>query len=329
MSSSPSLHTDPAELPAPKLSEGWTENFCNQCFSPNSGTGLWFHLSRLAGPWPVWRDILIAYLPGDRFLVAKGFGEGAHERGPGSGMLSLTCDEAWTHWTMRFSGAVRDVHGDELRAGPLSDQAHYLARIEMTWTAMAPVWDLGEEMKTQTWTQSHYEQACQTTGTIAIGDERFDLAGSGIRDHSRGPRDFGTVHDHWWLSGQFPDGRSFAVLEVTGHSSNSHLLRRGYVSDGSASIREVEVVSLESELGPHGPIRHRTVLRDGAAAHTITGQIRQTMPFGMGQPNELIFGHTLIPPTTLRLWEAQTEFNWDGQTGFGLTERSLTKDIDV
>ncbi|TAM64428.1 hypothetical protein [Mycobacterium sp.] len=323
------LQIDPAELPAAELSGGWTENFCNQCFSPNSRAGLWFHLSRLAGPWPVWRDILIAYLPGGRFLIAKGFGEGAHERGPGAGMLSLTCHEAWTHWTMRFSGAVRDVRGDELRAGALRDQAHHLARIEMTWTAMAPVWDLGEEMKTQTWTQSHYEQACRTTGTITIGDERFDLTGTGIRDHSRGPRDFGTVHDHWWLSGQFPSGRSFAVLEVTGHSSDSHLLRRSYISDGSASIREVEVVTLESELGPHGPISHRTVLRDGAVTQTITGQIRQTMPFGMGQPNELIFGHTLKPPTTLRLWEAQTEFTWDGETGFGLTERSLTKDIDV
>jgi hypothetical protein len=149
---------------------------------------------------------------------------------------------------------------------------------------MAPVWDLGEEMKTQTWTQSHYEQACHTTGTIAIGDERFDLTGSGIRDHSRGPRDFGTVHDHWWLSGQFPDGRSFAVLEVTGHSSDSHLLRRGYVSDGSGSIREVEVVALESELGPGGPISHRTVLRDGATTHTIIGRSVKPCPSAWASP---------------------------------------------
>ena len=79
MSSSTLLPTDPAELPAVELTEGWTENFCNQSFSPNSGAGLWFHLSRLAGPWPVWRDILIAYLPGDRFLVAKGFGDPSNE----------------------------------------------------------------------------------------------------------------------------------------------------------------------------------------------------------------------------------------------------------
>jgi len=320
---------DPAELPSAALPDGWTENFCNQCYSPESGAGLWFHLARLAGPVPMWRDILIVYLPGDRFLVAKGHGNGVHDRGPGSGMLSLSCEEAWQRWTMRFIGAVCDVSGDELRAGALTDQAHHVATIEMGWTAMAPVWDLGAEMQTQTWTQTHYEQACRVSGVIQLGGESIKLTGTGIRDHSRGPRDFGTVHDHWWLNGQFPDGRSFALLEVTGHTSDSHLLRRAYVSDGPDTLREAEVVSLESEMTSDGPVRHRAVLRDGERTHTIEGRVGQKMPFGMGEPNELIFGSTLKPPTVLRLWEGQTEFIWDGQVGHGLTERSLAKDVNV
>jgi hypothetical protein len=319
----------PDELPAVDLPDGWTENYCHQCYSPQSGAGLWFHLSRLSGPVPVWRDILIAYLPGDRFLVAKGHGAGAHDRGPGAGMLSLSCDEAWRRWTMRFCGAVCDVNGDELRAGALSDQAHHIATIEMSWTAMAPVWDLGQEMQTQTWTQSHYEQACSVSGTVELGGESIDLTGTGIRDHSRGPRDFGTVRDHWWLNAQFPDGRSFALLEVTGHASDSHLLRRAYVSDGPDSVREAEVLSLEYEPGIDGPVSHRAVLRDGDRNHTIEGRIGQTMPFGMGEPNELILGSTLKSPTVLRLWEAQTEYRWDDQVGHGLTERSISKDVDV
>ena len=278
---------------------------------------------------PVWREILIAYLPGDRFLLAKGHGNGVHERGPGSGMLVLSCEEPWQRWTMRFCGAVAEVTGDELRAGALADQAHHVATIEMSWTAMAPVWDLGAEMQTQTWTQTHYEQACRVSGAITVGEESIELAGTGIRDHSRGPRDFATVHDHWWINGQFPDGRSFALLEVTGHASDSHLLRRAYVSDRFDSIHEAKVVSLEAEMGPQGPVSHRVVLRDGDTEHTIEGRVGQTMPFGMGEPNELILGSTLKPPTVLRLWEAQTEFHWGDQVGHGLTERSLAKDIDV
>ena len=320
---------DPLELPALDLPGGWTENFCNQCYCPGSGAGLWFHLSRLAGPVALWREILIVYLPGDRFLVAKGHGNGVHDRGPGSGMLSLSCEDPWKWWTMQFCGAVCKVSGAELRAGALSDQAHEVATIEKCWTAMAPVWDLGAEMQTQTWTQTHYEQACSVSGAIKLDGESVDLTGTGIRDHSRGPRDFGTVHDHWWLNGQFPDGRSFAVLEVTGRAAESHLLCRAYVSDGPNDIRDVEVLSLESEMSPDGPVSNRVVFRDGDSEHTIEGRVGQTMPFGMGTPNELLLGSTLKPPTVLRLWEAQTEFTWDGVIGHGLTERSLSKDIDV
>ena len=67
----------------------WTENYCNQAYCPDSQVGFWTHLSRLARPYRVWRDVLIAYLPGDRFLVAKGFGRPVTRNGPAAGMLSL------------------------------------------------------------------------------------------------------------------------------------------------------------------------------------------------------------------------------------------------
>ena len=98
----------------------WTENYCNQAYCPDTQVGFWTHLSRLARPYRVWRDVLIAYLPGDRFLVAKGFGRPATRNGPAAGMLSLTCEEPWKTWTMRFYGGVRDVSGDELRTGKLA-----------------------------------------------------------------------------------------------------------------------------------------------------------------------------------------------------------------
>ena len=91
-----SVAIDPAELPlAVRPDEpDWSENYCNQAYCPAAGVGFWTHLSRLAGPHEVWRDVLIAYLPGDRFLIAKGYGNTATDRGPGAGMLSLRCEES-------------------------------------------------------------------------------------------------------------------------------------------------------------------------------------------------------------------------------------------
>ncbi len=321
------IQLDAAEVPIAERpdTEGWSENYCNQAYSPGNRVGFWTHLSRLAGPEDLWRDVLIAYLPDDRFLVAKGYGNSATAEGPGSGMFSMRCEEPWRRWTMRFRGAVRDVTGAELRAGAVTDQHHHVASLDLSWEAMSPVWDLGARMSGQTWARAHYEQACRVTGALLLGDERWEIDGTGIRDHSRGPRVFGTVREHWWLNGQFPSGRSFAVLQVLNHGDDVTPLSHGYVSDGKtleqAEVVDVEVVAADA----HGaPLRTRLRLRAETGEHEITGRILQSMPFGMGSPNELVLGRAVSAATPLTLRECQTEYTWDGETAYGLTERSWT-----
>ncbi|MHB8690518.1 MAG: DUF7065 domain-containing protein [Solirubrobacteraceae bacterium] len=323
-----STAVDPNELPLaerPRLA-GWTENYCNQAYCPEAQVGFWTHLSRLAGGDEIWRDLFIAYLPGDRFLVAKGYGRNGQTAGPASGMLSLACDESWRRWTMRFHGAVRDVAADELATGALRDRFHKLATLELSWEATAPVWNLGQRMEGQTWAQAHYEQACDVTGELVLDGERWELSGTGIRDHSRGARYFGTVREHWWLSGQFPSGRSFAVLQVINHGDTVQPLSHAYVSDGEEVV-DAEVSSIEIlESTDHGsPLRTRITLQTPEGQQVIEGRILQTMPFAMGDPNELILGKSDDPVRApLALSECQTEYAWAGETGYGLTERSRT-----
>jgi hypothetical protein len=319
---------DPNELPLierPTI-QGWTENYCNQAYCPEVGVGFWTHLSRLAGPRDIWRDVLIAYLPGDRFLIGKGYRQGGQPGGPAAGMLSLTCEESWRRWEMRFEGAVRDVTATQLAEGALPDGFHVVCALRLTWTAMSPVWNLGNRMEQQTWAQAHYEQACEVTGELVLGDERWQLAGTGIRDHSRGARYFGTVREHWWLNGEFPSGRSFSVLQVINHGDGVEPLSHAYVSDGErldeAEVRAVEIL----EATDNGsPLRTRITLGTAAEQHVIEGRMLQTMPFAMGDPNELILGVSHHPPrATLALSECQTEYRWNGEIGYGLTERSRT-----
>jgi hypothetical protein len=321
------MQLDAAEVPLEERpdTEGWSENYCNQAYSPGAGVGFWTHLSRLAGPEDLWRDVFIAYLPGDRFLIGKGYGNSAGPEGPGSGMLSMRCEEPWQRWSMRFRGAVRDVAGSALRAGALPDQHHHVAALDLTWTAMSPVWDLGARMSGQTWARAHYEQACRVTGELVLGAERWEIDGTGIRDHSRGTRVFGTVREHWWLSGQFPSGRSFAVLQVINHGDEVTPLSYGYVSDGKtldgAEVADLQIVEADAD---GAPLRTRFTLRTEDAEHVITGRILQAMPIGMGSPNELVMGRAVSAATPLSLRECQTEYTWDEETAYGLTERSWT-----
>jgi hypothetical protein len=328
MSEATTTELDPAELPLPERPaiDGWSENYCNQAYCPDTGVGFWTHLSRLAGPGDIWRDVLIAYLPGDRFLIGKGYGRSRERSGPGSGMFSLRCDESWRRWTMAFEGAVRDVTSAELAAGALPDGFHHLASLRLSWTATSPVWNLGQRMDGQTWAQAHYEQACDVVGELVLGDERWTLTGTGIRDHSRGVRHFGTVREHWWCNGQFPSGRSFAALQVINYAVDAEPLSHAYISDGE-TIDEADVKAIELLEGDDGasPRRTRITLGTSGGEQVIEGRMLQTMPFAMGDPNELILGRSHRPDrATLALSECQTEYRWGGERGYGLTERSQT-----
>src|ERR1700722_4403671 len=131
---------DPREVPAAnKPSDpGWTENYCNQMYSPANGVGIWTHLSWVPGTPDIWREVWIAYLPHDRFVVAKGHGRGATDRGPGGSTLFLRCEESYRRWTMCFNGVARDVSGHELRSAPLADGAHVTAQMELSWAGISP-----------------------------------------------------------------------------------------------------------------------------------------------------------------------------------------------
>lgn len=310
--------------------ENWTENYCNQAYFPDSQIGIWTHLSHMPGPMDLWRDLWIAYLPGDRFLVAKGFGRGATDRGPGAGMLSLRFEEPFQRWTMTFSGGVREVTGEQLRAGAVDDGLNTFVELDLTWEASSPVFDFGQWMGGQGWASAHYEQSNRVSGRIAIGGERTELAGgTGIRDHSRGPRTHTSIRAHWWLTGQFPSGKSFALLELDNYvTEGGPLLKHALISDGK-TVQLAEVVSVEmlEATEQRGPRRHRTTLRvDTGEEHVIEARVLQEMPFALGDPNEMILGAAFTPDASLALFESQTEYSWDGEIGYGLTERSQSTD---
>jgi len=232
------------EIPAAsKPSEpGWTENYCNQAYSPDNGVGIWTHLSAVPGTVDLWREVWIAYLPGDRFVVAKGHGRGATDRGPGGSTLFLRCEESYRRWTMSYNGAARDVSGHDLRSAPLADGAHVNAQMELAWEATVTGIRLRGMDGSAGMGQRPLRAAMPGDRPTDVGDEHWDFAGTGIRDHSRGPRFYGSVLEDWWLSGQFPSGRTFGVLEVTNLGDEWPLISHGFVTEGD-SVEALEFVA--------------------------------------------------------------------------------------
>jgi len=80
----------------------------------------------------------------------------------------------------------------------------------------------------------HYEQGCTVSGTVRLRDQRFDVQGVGLRDHSWGVRDWARPAGWKWITGVFPgDGGSppwtFNVWQVR---AGQQVTVNGFIFDG-------------------------------------------------------------------------------------------------
>jgi hypothetical protein len=293
---------------------GWSENYLSQAYAPDSGIGVYLHRSRPAFDSSLWRDIVILYLPDQRLVAAKTFS---------AGTLTMHCETPWTRWTKRFRGAGRVIPKGSLMSGPATDGIHVAATLDLTYVAMSPPWDLGAGQRDQVWASAHYEQACRVSGVVGFDGAEIPFDGTGLRDHSWGPRDLSAMGRHVWLHGQFPDGRSFMALAVRKKTEDLSLVH-AVVADRH-DVQVVEVIgtlpfafSLEEACSDYS-IRLATPRGDAV----ITAEILQVAPLTFAGPNDMVLGVDRGPNTTHVSVEAQTRFCWDGEIGYGLSERSV------
>jgi hypothetical protein len=296
----------------------WSENWLTYAWCPDSSIGVYFHICRRPGPIGIYEETFNVYLPGDRLLTSRGFAA----RVPGAPSVSgvsFQCDEPFRQWTNRFRGSARLVTGDELRAGPLVDGAYTDVDLEMVITAMSPPFDIGSQHLSQSWGTGHYEQHHEVTGELRFGDQRIELAGAGLRDHSWGPRDWKGIGDTTWFHGQFPEsGRSFMGISVPGRPPFEHYTF-ACVSD-RASVHEVEFVTVPEVTAvydPSEPYEFSFGTEDGLTV--IRAQMLQSMPMSFMRPAEIGIGfHRGSPTTTHDFRENMTRFEWDREVGYGL-----------
>ncbi|MFZ3267323.1 MAG: hypothetical protein WA622_12285 [Mycobacterium sp.] len=296
----------------------WSENWLTYAWCPNVLVGIYFHICRRPGPIGVYEETFNVYLPGDRFLTTRGFAPLVSGAPSVAGVL-FRCDEPFRRWTKRFRGAARLVTGDELRAGPLVDGPYIDVDLELEIRAMSPPFDIGSQHLTQAWGTGHYEQHHEVSGVLRFGDERIELAGAGLRDHSWGPRDWEGIGDTTWFHGQFPEsGRSFMGISVPGRPPFEPYTY-ACISDRE-SVHEVEFVSVPHVTAPYTPDTPYEFSFAGAdGVSVIRAELVQSMPMSFMRPAEIGIGfHRGAPTTTHDFRENMTRFEWDGEVGYGL-----------
>jgi hypothetical protein len=308
----------------------WSENYLSGACFPSAGAGVWLHQSRPAHDPRFWEEVFSFALPGDRCLYAKGAtlapGPGHAAVGPA---LTYQCLEPFRTWRKSFHGLAQLVTGEQARAGALRDGPHLAVDMDLTWECVGPAFDM--DMSEQVWAdvKAHYQQHGRVSGSIAFGNERLELDGFGIRDHSWGPRDLSGLGNHTWIYGEFPSGRRimyFWHLTPEGHGR----LDVGHEAEGD-NLRPLRLAAGHQPPVPR-PARgyadpyEIALERSTGEIATLRGEILATIPLGLASDSEVTLG-AAGEQDSHHLFECPSRLEWDGETGYGITEWTWRTDM--
>jgi len=318
----PAGYTDDYELPIRNIPNVplWCENYWFVTYDPVKKLGVWIHLGRMAFDPTLWHEMTVVYLPDGDFLVSKGYGRHLAPNGLCPATLSCECVDPWNRWTTRFDGAAVRTTRAQLDTSFAPDGIHLPVKVDLDWTGFSPVWMLPQEsLKEQSWGGLHYQQLCNVKGTVSHSGTVVEFNGTAIRDHTRGARDFFPVNNHACLNCAFPSGRGFITLDVT--VNGQRLNKAAVIIDGK--IHEATVAQhalLSSPTDTDKPYEFELAWDTGTAK--IRAEMLHNMPYGMVAENEISLGYDPKVSYT-PMYEGFSRFEWDGEIGYGLTERSV------
>jgi hypothetical protein len=157
--------------------------------------------------------------------------------------------------------------------------------------------------------KAHYEQHMHVTGTLDLGDEKIEIDGYGLRDHSWGPRYWQAIERYEWLTMNFgPDlGLMVSRIEVEGAEP-----REGGVIVRGDEIVNIAKVEIEAKYEENG-LYHRSLVakietKDGER-HEIHGEVKGFIPLRNRREG-----------MTTHIGEGMTEWTFGDRKGFGLSE---------
>jgi hypothetical protein len=322
--SRPGWLRDEDELPhSPPDVPLWCENYLSYAYSPEVEVGIYFHMCHRGDPQELWDEKFVVALPDDEYLVAKAFSPGYGTRGPRPCAVSFECDEPFVQWTKRFNGAARLVSGNELRSAPLADGLHVPVDLELRCRAMSPPYDFGGEKLDQSWGTGHYEQHHEVSGRLTFDGRTVALAGTGLRDHSWGPRDYAQIGSTIWIHGQFPDsGRSFMAVHVSGRPPREPFTYA--VTSDRESVRAATASGVRTLTNRAAANEaYEIELSCAGERAAIRAEVLKSVDMAFIGPSEIGIGNHREPGVNHDYIESFTRFEWDGEVGYGATDVSI------
>ncbi len=201
------------------------------------------------------------------------------------------------------------------------------ARLDVEVTAVTPVWVMGtgpgvsvDEVRDVRGHLKHYNQHFSFEGTMAVEGTTFRVAGNGIRDHSRGLRNYRDAVGHHLVLGRTESGRAFGLSRHGSRFPGGEVSRGYVVEDGQLSHAEIVGITPAAITGPGE--KFRVTLRHAEGVSLIEGETLASAGWMMYPPHDVLFGIDTTLPGGVPLLHSPMRFTLDGEPGFGLYDRS-------
>lgn len=286
------------------------------------------------------------FLPGGRILRIRSdqpakFGDGSR---PHSLRVSYTCEQPFRAWRFAIDALpVWETSDGQLAAGTIADETptttvSLSASAEMVSPAylqgaMLPeaaaeiagepgLWFACRVRAGLTPEAFRYDQMFHATGTITFEGVEYPFDGYGLRGHVRGVRALGKMAGHTWLAGAFPSGTAFAI-QTFPRPEGGYFFSEGYLfRDGMVyPNRVIHAPRFNPDADEPGFVVELAC--DQLGLTRIEGRDRRLFwwsmaKWGDGQPPRWGFD----PAAGMVMRQGVTEYRLDGETGYGMCERS-------
>lgn len=310
----------------------WSESYYFNFVDPDTQVGAFTRMG--FRPNDGWADALHAvYLPGGRVAFTYGrrtdltpqMVDGFGPTDPTVGDLTLRRGEPFRQWDIVYAGEAQDLADPTVMLAATRDRPEGWSRptrleMDVAFEALAdPHYAVGGA-------QGHFEQTGRVTGTIGLGDERWSVAGFGVRDKSWGPRTWqapsgipakasgpavvtaGCFLN--WFSMNF--GAELALGGACGRAADGMFRGKGWIQRNGETL-ELTDVTMTTEYDPRNPLLHDTVqvraTDSNGATVVVDGTVLTICPTKIPRRDGVTFVN-----------EGLARFHTDGRTGFGIAE---------
>ena len=161
--------------------------------------------------------------------------------------------------------------------------------------------------------RGHTEQHVEATGTIKIGDETFEIAGFGLRDHSWGPRYWQAIHWYRWCPMNFGRDHAMMLSLICGEGNEP---RAGGVVLENGEYRKIKDVSFDTDWDADyyqkSFVAH-VEMEDGET-FDVEGEVMSLIP--LRNRRQSPDGEMMMT----RITEGMTRYRARGKVGYGLSE---------